>query len=79
MASTLITPQIMNWRVSMRDFHSDHKCIQFTINLKSPPPPETRNLRKTDWAQFKNTLEDFIESMEIPETWNHNIIEETTN
>ncbi|KAM8702392.1 hypothetical protein ACLKA7_007723 [Drosophila subpalustris] len=39
---------------------SDHRYIEFVLNLKQPEPSRLTNLRKTDWTRYKALLNKYI-------------------
>ena len=47
---------ISNWRVNLEHQMSDHKRIEFDLNLRVSDKISVRNLNKTDWVLFKNIL-----------------------
>ena len=44
------------WEVSPSDFLSDHKCLQFEINLTQMPIATVKNWQRTDWPMFASCM-----------------------
>ena len=46
----------IDWRVLNDHSFSDHRYIEFLLNLDHPNPIQFTNLRKTDWTKYRNIL-----------------------
>ena len=60
LASHSISDLINNWKVSSEHSFSDHRYIEFVLNLSHSTPPPFYNLRKTDWSKYQALLRDYI-------------------
>lgn len=52
--------QVFDWHVTNYILNSDHKCINFKINLDPLPPLLFRNPASTNWEYFSNFIADKI-------------------
>ncbi|KAM8718963.1 hypothetical protein ACLKA7_011635 [Drosophila subpalustris] len=54
---TLVSHPLSNltteWKVSDEHSFSDHRYIEFVLNLKPPKPLQFTNLRKTNWSKYQ--------------------------
>jgi ribonuclease HI len=60
---------VQEWRVSEEDFLSDHKCIEFEMNLKQPNLEPVRNWQRTDWPKFESCVLSKGTKWEPPTLW----------
>ncbi|KAL7726321.1 hypothetical protein ACLKA6_010227 [Drosophila palustris] len=51
---------ITEWKVSDEHSFSDHRYIEFVLNLKPPKPLQFTNLRKTNWSKYQILLRKVI-------------------
>ncbi|KAL7725082.1 hypothetical protein ACLKA6_016155 [Drosophila palustris] len=51
---------ITEWKVSDEHSFSDHRYIEFALNLKPPKPLQFTNLRKTNWSKYQILLKKVI-------------------
>lgn len=58
-----IFPQIYDWNVTNSILNSDHKCINFKINLDSLPSLQFRNPASTNWELYKDIISKNINSI----------------
>ncbi|XP_036344884.1 uncharacterized protein LOC118754097 [Rhagoletis pomonella] len=56
LASDMFAHKIKRWRVLKEKSYSDHRYIEFEIDLKTPQVREFRNVRNTDWGVYNNKL-----------------------
>ena len=61
---------IRNWKVSNEETFSDHKYLQFELDMEKTQKWEYRNPRRTDWKKYNETLtKEFTQiKMKIEET-----------
>ena len=69
---------ISDWRVSSTDFCSDHKCIEFEINLIQPSPTPVKNWQSTDWTMFESRVLSKGAKWESPMVWTESILDAET-
>ena len=67
---TLCTPNISKlikkWEVSDDDSMSDHKAINFSMEINANiQKEETISKRKTDWNKYKNLLSEFNSKLNL--------------
>ena len=56
LSSSFIAERIHNWRVTNEVSLSDHKHIQFELQINNIFDESFRNPQKTDWVKFENQL-----------------------
>ncbi len=63
MVSNSITHKFAKWKVSNADTSSDHKRLEFTMQLQENPQPPTRNLRKIKWSEYTVKLRERLNAL----------------
>jgi hypothetical protein len=63
-----------SWRVIPEDMCSDHKCIEFELNMV-PQTNFFRSYKNVDWLIFKDTVETPFKSLPPPKMWTTETIE----
>ncbi|MDE3023336.1 MAG: hypothetical protein KGI54_16055 [Pseudomonadota bacterium] len=64
-----------DWQVTLEDFFSDHKLIEFSLNFHHPETGPVKNWRLTDWKMFDSDLQDIGTAWVAPEYWNNAVLE----
>jgi ribonuclease HI len=59
-----------DWNVKEEDFVSDHKCIEFQLNMSQPPQASVKNWRRTVWLQFESCVLSKGATWSPPTRWN---------
>ena len=60
---------VYDWNVSPNDFLSDHKCIEFTIDMNQVPQIPVKNWQKTDWDMFTTRVLSNSGAWKSPAAW----------
>ena len=60
---------IENWRVSVEDYKSDHRCISFQLNISPPSDQPVKNWQRTDWNKVTHKLGQQNSLWTAPEYW----------
>jgi ribonuclease HI len=71
-----IYDRISDWKVSKKDFCSDHKCIEFILNVGQPKTEAVKNWRKIDWQNYKNILQEKGSRWGCPPMWTRPTLED---
>ena len=64
-ASIFRTFEIRDWRVSDKDFLSDHRAIQFHVDSDPIEQPTYRNPKKCDWVAYSRIVRDKLSSFDF--------------
>ncbi|XP_044766645.1 uncharacterized protein LOC123322723 [Coccinella septempunctata] len=78
LCSQYLSTKITDWRVSDTPSGSDHRNIQFNIELGGKPIQEYRNPRLTDWDGYKLSLQRNLRSINVNVN-NHEDLERLAN
>src|SRR6266496_610358 len=65
-----------NWKVLDKDFLSDHKCLEFFLNLCQPSPGPITDWRRTDFNAFELELQQIGTRWTAPEAWAPSVLED---
>ena len=65
-----------NWSVNDTDFFSDHKLIEFQMNVQQPLQEPVRHLGRTDWNSFTSVLRMVGTKWLLPPTWTRASLEQ---
>jgi ribonuclease HI len=78
LVSGRISHIIKDWKVNKQASLSDHRRIEFSLNMDAPTGAEHRNPRKTNWSKYDNELRTDI-ACRIPTIRTVNQIEEVSS